>query len=135
MSPGCSSAASEVGADPAFLLSPFWPLQEKNLTKAYTEAAAVHQQQMHQLELARKLLEKVWRWCPLRPRSRQPGLDIDLAVFPSSSPCSLQHQGRLGGLGAGVQFPASPTALPNSSYRLVSVSVLGPEMSFREVTA
>nr|XP_023507756.1 envoplakin [Equus caballus] len=32
--------------------------QEKNLTKAYTEAAAVHQQQMHQLELARKLLEK-----------------------------------------------------------------------------
>ncbi|XP_058417671.1 envoplakin [Diceros bicornis minor] len=32
--------------------------QEKNLTKAYTEVAATHQQQLHQLEFARKLLEK-----------------------------------------------------------------------------
>lgn len=37
-----------------------WPLQEKNLTKAYTEVAAAHQQQLHQLEFARKILEKVW---------------------------------------------------------------------------
>ncbi|XP_065765225.1 envoplakin [Muntiacus reevesi] len=32
--------------------------QEKNLTKAYTEVAAAHQQQLHQLEFARKILEK-----------------------------------------------------------------------------
>ncbi|XP_008047042.1 envoplakin isoform X2 [Carlito syrichta] len=32
--------------------------QEKNLAKAYTEVAAAHQQQMHQLEFARKMLEK-----------------------------------------------------------------------------
>ncbi|XP_057571321.1 envoplakin [Hippopotamus amphibius kiboko] len=32
--------------------------QEKNLMKAYTEAAAAHQQQLHQLEFARKILEK-----------------------------------------------------------------------------
>lgn len=28
--------------------------------KAYTEVAAVHQQQLHQLEFAGKILEKVW---------------------------------------------------------------------------
>ncbi|XP_006869625.1 PREDICTED: envoplakin [Chrysochloris asiatica] len=33
-------------------------VQEKNLTKAYTEAAAAHQQQLHQLEFAIKMLEK-----------------------------------------------------------------------------
>ncbi|XP_058140739.1 envoplakin [Dasypus novemcinctus] len=32
--------------------------QEKNLTKAYTEVAATHQQQLHQLEFTRKVLEK-----------------------------------------------------------------------------
>ncbi|XP_077020004.1 envoplakin [Tamandua tetradactyla] len=32
--------------------------QEKNLTKAYVEAAAAHQQQLHQLEFVRKVLEK-----------------------------------------------------------------------------
>ncbi|XP_066093554.1 envoplakin isoform X2 [Saccopteryx bilineata] len=32
--------------------------QEKQLTKAYTEAVAVHQQQLQQLEFARKMLEK-----------------------------------------------------------------------------
>ncbi|OWK15162.1 EVPL [Cervus elaphus hippelaphus] len=32
--------------------------QEKNLTKAYTEVAAAHQQQLHQLEFAKKILEK-----------------------------------------------------------------------------
>ncbi|XP_023366841.1 envoplakin isoform X2 [Otolemur garnettii] len=32
--------------------------QEKDLAKAYTEAAAAHQQQLHQLEFARKMLEK-----------------------------------------------------------------------------
>lgn len=32
--------------------------QEKSLTKAYTEAAALQQQQLHQLEFARKILEK-----------------------------------------------------------------------------
>ncbi|XP_054449361.1 envoplakin [Pteronotus mesoamericanus] len=32
--------------------------QEKQLTEAYTEAVAVHQQQLHQLEFARKVLEK-----------------------------------------------------------------------------
>ncbi|XP_019499892.1 PREDICTED: envoplakin isoform X2 [Hipposideros armiger] len=32
--------------------------QEKNLTKAYTEVAAAHQQQLQQLEFARKMLEK-----------------------------------------------------------------------------
>ncbi|KAM5308293.1 envoplakin [Glossophaga mutica] len=32
--------------------------QEKQLTEAYTKAAAVHQQQLHQLEFARKMLEK-----------------------------------------------------------------------------
>lgn len=32
--------------------------QEKNLMKAYTEVAAAHQQQLHQLEFARKILEK-----------------------------------------------------------------------------
>ncbi|XP_037666342.1 envoplakin isoform X1 [Choloepus didactylus] len=32
--------------------------QEKNLTKAYTEVAATYQQQLHQLEFARKMLEK-----------------------------------------------------------------------------
>uniref|UniRef100_A0A8D2DY34 Envoplakin n=1 Tax=Sciurus vulgaris TaxID=55149 RepID=A0A8D2DY34_SCIVU len=32
--------------------------QEKSLAKAYTEVAAAHQQQLHQLEFARKVLEK-----------------------------------------------------------------------------
>lgn len=32
--------------------------QEKSLAKAYTEVAAAHQQQLHQLEFARKMLEK-----------------------------------------------------------------------------
>ncbi|KAM4843618.1 envoplakin [Thomomys bottae] len=32
--------------------------QEKNLAKAYMEAAAAHQQQLHQLEFAKKILEK-----------------------------------------------------------------------------
>ncbi|XP_008829723.2 envoplakin [Nannospalax galili] len=32
--------------------------QEKNLAKAYTEVAAAHQQQLHQLEFARRMLEK-----------------------------------------------------------------------------
>ncbi|KAK2495864.1 hypothetical protein MC885_006819 [Smutsia gigantea] len=32
--------------------------QEKNLTKAYTEFAAAHQQQLHRLEFVRKVLEK-----------------------------------------------------------------------------
>ncbi|XP_062936776.1 envoplakin [Cynocephalus volans] len=32
--------------------------QEKNLAKAYTEVAAAHQQQLHQLEFAKKMLEK-----------------------------------------------------------------------------
>ncbi|XP_045670045.1 envoplakin isoform X1 [Ursus americanus] len=32
--------------------------QEKSLTKAYTEVAAAHQQQLHQLEFARRMLEK-----------------------------------------------------------------------------
>ncbi|XP_049715387.1 envoplakin isoform X1 [Elephas maximus indicus] len=32
--------------------------QEKDLTKAYTEAAAAHRQQLHQLEFARRMLEK-----------------------------------------------------------------------------
>lgn len=32
--------------------------QEKNLTKAYTEVAAAEQQQLHQLEFAKKMLEK-----------------------------------------------------------------------------
>ncbi|XP_037013894.2 envoplakin [Artibeus jamaicensis] len=32
--------------------------QEKQLTEAYTKAVAVHQQQLHQLEFARKMLEK-----------------------------------------------------------------------------
>nr|XP_017530034.2 envoplakin isoform X3 [Manis javanica] len=32
--------------------------QEKNLTKAYTEFAAAHQQQLHRLEFASKMLEK-----------------------------------------------------------------------------
>ncbi|XP_028376591.1 envoplakin [Phyllostomus discolor] len=32
--------------------------QEQQLTEAYTKAVAVHQQQLHQLEFARKLLEK-----------------------------------------------------------------------------
>ncbi|XP_036124585.1 envoplakin [Molossus molossus] len=32
--------------------------QEKQLTGAYTEAVAVHQEQLHQLEFARKMLEK-----------------------------------------------------------------------------
>ena len=37
-----------------------WPLQEKDLMKAYAETAAAHQQQLHQLEFAGKILEKVW---------------------------------------------------------------------------
>ncbi|KAB1265343.1 Envoplakin [Camelus dromedarius] len=35
--------------------------QEKSLMKTYTEVAAAHQQQLQQLEFARKILEKVWR--------------------------------------------------------------------------
>lgn len=45
---------------PAFPLS-FCSVQEKSLAKAYTEVTAAHQQQLHQLEFARKMLEKVQR--------------------------------------------------------------------------
>lgn len=68
VSPGSVSLIPQHGRAPRPLrreLTPpsptsLWPLQEKNLMKAYAEVAAVCQQQLHQLEFAGKILEKVW---------------------------------------------------------------------------
>ncbi|XP_014387230.1 PREDICTED: envoplakin [Myotis brandtii] len=58
----CSLEPSQAGSAPkrprVAPLQESIQTQEKQLTEAYTEAVAVHQEQLHQLEFARRMLEK-----------------------------------------------------------------------------